>query len=241
MSTPSSDTSRGPRREAGLAIRDEAIAFLSSDTFVRSLEEVLRGDSLARTVALRSSFDWQAVLQDMRSDPKWAEERWRLDAGGDVEIVSGSRFDALPAAERFSWSDSLRKPAPDAYALRGLLSALHSDTVLRRFSQADGRRLQYRSADIARYRPGHYLRRHDDLYDGRVFGLVFFLHDHWPDGAGTHLVAEKPDGRCAVVEPRPGTVAMMRLAGEHFHQVEPNTSTDWTRYSIAVHFGEERA
>jgi len=177
----------------------------------------------------------------MRRDLNWETERWRLDEVGGVHLVTEAQFLALPQRERFSWSDSLRKPSPDAFALRGLLSALRTDAVLQRFGTVHGSPVQYRTADIARYRPGHYLRRHDDLYDGRVFGLVFFLHDAWPACAGTRLVAEKPDGRCAVVEPLPGTVAVMRLAGEHHHQVEPNHSEGWDRYSLAVHFGERRA
>ncbi|WP_083285237.1 MULTISPECIES: 2OG-Fe(II) oxygenase family protein [Micrococcaceae] len=43
---------------------------------------------------------------------------------------------------------------------------------------------------MARYRPGHYLRRHDDVFDGRVSATVFFLHTTWDESYGTHLVAE---------------------------------------------------
>lgn len=39
------------------------------------------------------------------------------------------------------------------------------------------------------------------------------------------------------VEPTPGTVAVMRLANSHHHQVEQNLSSAWDRYSLAVHFG----
>lgn len=238
MTTPAQPAAAHAARQAGLELRDEVISFFAGDAFAGTLHRVLHDDSLAATVRLPSTVDSTAVLSDMQRDAGWEEERWRLDATGAVDVVTEWEFAALPYRERFSWSDTLRKPDPRAYALRGLLSALRSDDVLRRFSAVHGRRVQYRTADIARYRPGHYLRRHDDLYDGRVFGLVFFLHDAWPTSAGTRLVAEKPDGRCAVVEPLPGTVAVMRLAGEHHHQVEPNLSTNWDRYSLAVHFGQ---
>lgn len=148
----------------------------------------------------------------------------------------------IPDERPSSHSDCLRQPRKDAYALRGLLSALHSAPVADTFAEVAGTpSVSYMTADIARYRPGHYLRRHDDVYDGRVFGLVFFLHETWDRAADTRLIAEKPDGRCAVMEPLPNTVAVMRLANGHYHQVEQNLSTDWDRYSIAVHFGVKDA
>lgn len=226
-------------RSVGLRLRDAAISFFTGDDFRGTLSQILNDDALAMTVELPSNIDSLAVLRDMRRDQGWTEEHWRIDEDGEVDVVTSADFSVLPSQQRFSWSDTLRKPAAQSYALRGLLSALRSDEVLGCFSAVQGNEVRYRTADIARYRPGHYLRRHDDLYDGRVFGFVFFLHDLWPTGAGTRLVAEKPDGRCVVVEPRPGTLAVMRLADGHHHQVEPNFSADWDRYSLAVHFGQE--
>ncbi|PCN47432.1 hypothetical protein Csp2054_12265 [Curtobacterium sp. 'Ferrero'] len=226
--------SRGHRVLSG------ATDFFSGELFCAALRAVLRDDAVAQVVELPEAVGVASVLDDMQSDVGWEEEGWTIDEDGEVAFVDPSRFRDLPPARRFSLSDTLRKPQRDAFALRGLLAALHQQPVLAAMGVIAGESIEFRTADIARYRPGHYLRRHDDVYDGRLFGLVFFLHASWPDGAGTRLIAEKPDGRCGVVEPRPGTVAVMRLAGHHFHQVEANHSGDWDRYSIAVHFGRAR-
>lgn len=229
-------------REIGLQMRREAIVYFTSNPFLEQLEEILATDSLARSLTLPASLLCERVLADMATDHGWAEEFWTIDDSAAVHLVSDEEFFEVAGIRRFSRSDTLRRPRPDAYALRGFLSGLHSPEVSAAFSSVahlDG--VRYKSADIARYRPGHYLRRHDDVYDGRIFGLVFFPHDNWDPRWGTHLIAEKPDGRCAVVEPVPGSVAVMRLAGGHFHQVQPNNSDSWDRYSIAVHFGVDGA
>ncbi|MEV8215243.1 2OG-Fe(II) oxygenase family protein [Leifsonia sp. NPDC077715] len=224
--------------EAGLGIRAETIRFFSSKDFLDRLEAVLAGEPLADVIELPGALRARDVLSDMAQDQNWAEEHWTISDEGTVELVDQRRFERAEPRHRFSVSDTLRRPSADAYALRGLLSGLHSPVVLDAFSAVAGTRgAGYKSADIARYRPGHYLRRHDDLYDGRLFGLVFFVHEGWKPEYGTHLIAEKPDGRCQVVPPKAASVAMMRLAGGHFHQVQPNLSAEWHRYSLAVHFG----
>lgn len=233
-----SATETGIGREIGLQVRREVIGYFTGSYFLKQLEEVLATDTLARSCALPTSLLCARVLADMASDDGWAEEFWTIDESAVVHMVDDDDFFAAAGIRRFSRSDTLRHPRRDAYALRGLLSGLRSPEVSAAFSsvaQLDA--VRYKTADIARYRTGHYLRRHDDVYDGRIFGLVFFLHDDWDPQWGTHLIAEKPDGRCAVVEPVPGSVAVMRLAGGHFHQVQPNHSDSWDRYSIAVHFG----
>lgn len=225
-------------REVGLTIRAETIKFFSGTSFSDTLSEVIHGDSLAQTMTLPSGIEREAIHRDMVVDDGWREEYWEIQSDGEVERRDRSAFSRLPGNRRFSHSDCLRRPLRDAYALRGLLSGLHSSDVLTAITSVIGRGpVSYMTADIARYRPGHYLRRHDDVYDGRIFGLVFFLHPKWESSAGSRLVAEKPDGRSMVVEPLSNTVAIMRLADDHFHQVEQNVSRSWDRYSIAVHFG----
>lgn len=226
------------RRQLGLQVRTEVIKHFTSDDFLETLVPVISANELARSRQLPDAVQADRILEDMTVDSGWAEEFWTIDDAGAVHLVDRQGFEASAVERRFSNSDTLRVPRADAFALRGLLSGLHSTEVSQAFSEAAGvGGVGYKSADIARYRPGHYLRRHDDVYDGRLFGLVFFVHDTWARESGTHLIAENPDGRCQVVSPAPRSVAIMRLAGGHFHQVQPNTSSSWDRYSIAVHFG----
>lgn len=229
-------------RDVGLSIRQETIRFFTSDQFLDVLHKVMQEDCLAQTLALPPSVQYEMIYTDMFHQPEWAEEFWAIDADGHVSMVDSERFHSLDPEQRFSHSDCLRRPENDAFAIRGLLSGLHSPDVYRELTSASGSgsEVSFISADIARYRPGHYLRRHDDVYDGRRFGLIFFLHDSWEQTSGTRLVAENPDGRCKIVDPIPGTVALMRLAGGHYHQVEQNFSRSWDRYSMAVHFGNKQ-
>lgn len=225
-------------RERGLRVREGTINFFSGSAFRSALHEVVREDSLAQTLSLPAAIERESIQRDMMRDPGWREEYWELQCDDNVERLDGSAFHELPSGQRFSHSDCLRHPQGNAFALRGMLSGLHSPEVLTAMTAVVGSgRISYMTADIARYRPGHYLRRHDDVYDGRVFGLVFFLHADWERQFGARLKAEKPDGRSVVVEPLGNTVAVMRLADGHYHQVEQNLASAWDRYSVAVHFG----
>jgi Rps23 Pro-64 3,4-dihydroxylase Tpa1-like proline 4-hydroxylase len=225
-------------RETGLAIRKEAIDFFTSESFSNCLSAVVTRAAGAKTLDASHVFDFSRIEADMRAATTWEEEFWRIDESKDVSLVSETRFRSLPDEQQFSNSNCLRRPAKNAFALRGLLSALRSaevSEVASRAVNAEGVRML--TCDIARYAPGHYLRRHDDVFDGRIFGLVFFLHESWLPEYGTELVTEQPAGLARVVRPVPGSIAVMRLSGGHYHQVCTNVSNAWTRYSLAVHFG----
>ncbi|TLF69214.1 2OG-Fe(II) oxygenase [Nocardia asteroides NBRC 15531] len=89
------------------------------------------------------------------------------------------------------------------------------------------------------YRAGHYLRRHSDTYEDRVFGLVFFISDSWQHRDGGQLVVEYPDGRVDVLDPEPATVVALPIAPGYWHMVAEVSDTDWVRHSVAAHFGVE--
>lgn len=225
-------------RAAGLNIYEETISHFTHPSFLEQLQNVVQGNSLAQVASLPEQMTANLIYRDMVSDPNWLEEFWVLNSDESVSRVDDNQFHERAEIARFSHSDTLRSPSRSAFALRGFLAGLKSQQVSEAFSQTlhNCGPVNYKTADIARYRPGHYLRRHDDLYDGRIFGLVFFFHDLWEATYGARLIAEKPDGRSVVVSPQPGTYALMRLAHGHFHQVEVNTSPAWDRYSVAVHF-----
>lgn len=224
-------------RSEGLSLKESVIQHFSSNEFMSNVKKVLEPDSLAGCATLPTSINWKKINQDMAADDGWGEEAW-IQKGSDVSAVAPHEFHAHDPQLRFSLSEILRKPHAEAYGLRGFLAGLRSKPVAEAMQKATGiKNIQYKAAEIARYRPGHYLRRHDDVFDGRVFATVFFLHTSWKEPYGTYLVAEKPDGRSAVVSPLPGTYALMKLTNGHYHFVTQNTSTSWDRYSIAVHWG----
>lgn len=240
MSTTSQATEPSSR-EKGLEIRRQGIDFFTSTKFLKTISAVVKGASGATSLDASKSIDFRAIRDDMRDASEWSQEFWRIGEDAAVSLVSEAVFRSLPDGQRFSNSDCLRHPDKDAFALRGLLSALRSPEVSESISRAaSGDGIRMLTCDIARYAPGQYLRRHDDLFDGRVFGLVIFLHEDWSPEYGTELITEQPTGVARVVRPLPGSIAVMKLSGGHFHQVCVNASSFWTRYSVAVHFGARR-
>lgn len=225
--------------ELGMSIREETIKYFCSTQFLNVLHAVVNENELAKVIHLPASIDISAIRADLETQTAWEEEFWTIDNDGDVSKVAAGAFFSSSPHQRFSRSDCLRRPTKNAFAIRGLISGLRSPEVSEAFTGTCGigPQVMFKSADIARYRHGHYLRRHDDRHDGRKFGIIFFLHADWKKEFGTRLLAEKPDGRCTVVDPVPNSIAVMRLADNHYHQVEPNFSITWSRYSLAIHFG----
>lgn len=235
--TPEIASPAGEGRRLGLAARAEALAALTGFKIVETVRTLGCGAAGLAVEDVLSPATTSVVLADLECDGGWSEECWVLEANGDVRPVPAAEFEVAPLDCRFSRSDCLRKPAGDAYGLRGLLSAIVSNEARESLSRAFGEEVRFRSADIARYRAGHYLRRHSDTFGERRFGIVWFLSPGWSCGNGGELVIEGPAGDATVVFPRQGAIGALAIRPNCFHLVSRIRATDWVRYSIATHFG----
>lgn len=223
-------------RALGLRVRDETISLLRGGVMSDAFAALRSGEAVMEMASLFPDWLAQAVLRDMRRQAKWAEEFWVLTASGDVVAVSECVFRGASPTLRFSWNECLREPDPASYSLRGFLSALRSEDVAHAFSAASREEVVFKSTDVARYRKGHYLRRHADCFGDRRFGLVCFFSEGWSIGDGGELTVESADGRSVIIAPRPGTVAAMSIESDNSHLVAAVKSADWVRYSIATHY-----
>lgn len=224
-------------REEALAVRQDVINTLTRSA-VRSIVADF-GSAAYGVAAVAGELDERTtstLCREFDAVDGWSSETWSIAADGAVSLVSEEEFQVAPATERFSFSDCLRRIPDDALAVRGLLSGLKSDPVTTTLSEALGEQVRFASADVARYREGHYLRRHADTYEERRFGFVFFVSDGWRPGAGGELIVEGPHGDSYVFGPVAGRIAALRIAPGYQHQVARIQDEAWCRYSVAAHF-----
>jgi 2OG-Fe(II) oxygenase superfamily len=223
-------------RDLGLLTREIVLTLVSGPALlggIGTLSDAVAGFSL--TSALDSRIV-AAICSDLSTDPGWSEEHWILTPDGGVIHVENSTFLATAPVGRFSKSDCLRHPAVTSWSLRGFLSAVVSQTTKDALSRALGFPLDFASAEIARYRHGHYLRRHSDTFEDRCLGLVWFFNDSWQSGDGGELIVESQSGESICITPEPGTVASILIRPGNYHQVALVRSNKWVRYSVAVHY-----
>lgn len=223
-------------RLLGLRIREEMLGLLTGKYIEDAISALRSGDAALELSGFMPSWLTEAVLSDMKADVAWSEEYWKLGESGDVLPVSKEVFKTCCLTQRFSWNECLRKPSTTAFCLRGFLSALTDRQAAAAFSMAYGEGIRFKSADIARYRSGHYLRRHADLFDDRRFGFVWFFGKDWALGHGGELAVESPSGEAIVISPQQGTVAVLQIKADYHHQVAVNRSDEWVRYSVASHY-----
>lgn len=227
-------------REDALNVRRAVIEMMvepSSAALFRSFNET--GNGVAGCLSGLPDDVVEILKNEMLSISNWNDETWELKDNQEVERVTHETFVQLPPTRRFSSSDCLRKVPESALAIRGLISGLKSEAVHNAVSSALGEKVSFRSADIARYRQGHYLRRHADTYEERRFGLVFFIASGWKSGFGGELVVEGPGGESFVVSPNSGKVAALRIKNGYHHQVAQVVDSTWIRLSIATHFAAD--
>ena len=109
-----------------------------------------------------------------------------------------------------------RAPAP----LEALHAALNGRAVLDRIEAVTGERVASASAQVTRYRPGHYLTRHRDDPEGeaRRLAYVLSLSEGWHPDHGGLLMFFADDGtpRDAWV-PQAGTLSLFGV--RHVHSV----------------------
>lgn len=230
---------RRTSRELGHSVRAETLDALTSSLFGDVLRQLQSGKAGLTTSSVLSAATANAILRDLEADAGWTEEHWILKPGGDVAPASRDEFESVDPVRRFSHNDCLRKPAHTSWALRGFLSALVSDEARVALSSAFGQPVRFRSADMARYTCGHYLRRHSDDFESRRFGFVWFFSPDWQLGAGGELLIESEAGDALVVPPLMASVAALAFRPSCHHQVARVKSSLWARYSVATHFASD--
>lgn len=230
------DQSDASRREIGFEVRRQLLAGLSDGRVGEAIVRLSKGVSGIELDQILPDSVTRAIAADLRADQGWRMETWAFGGGSDVQAIDVNEFETMAPKARFSKNECLRKPAKDAYSLRGFLSGIVSSEASVLLSSAFGERVQFKSADVARYRRGDYLRRHCDTFDGRRFGLVWFFSDGWQSRDGGELVIEGPAGDSIVIRPRAGTVAALLFRSEYYHHVSAVRSSEWIRYSVATHF-----
>ncbi|QQC91087.1 2OG-Fe(II) oxygenase [Streptomyces alfalfae] len=225
-------------RDAAIAFHGRMIELLTTARVAESLGLLRPGsDAPATSLPLLSPDMTEPLVAELASLPTWATEHWLLTPDDDVKPADADEFTAAAPERRFSRSGCLRDVPQSALGIRAFISAVKSPKVADAFSSAFGEPVSFRSADIAKYEAGHYLRRHSDTFDDRRFGLVFFLSPGWTAGDGGELVVEAPSGAALTTQPEQGRLAMLRIDPGYHHSVCRIRSQSWVRYSIAVHFG----
>jgi len=227
---------RTDRRALGLSARDTVLQLLAGQAVQEGIAKLSDSTGCFALEALLDSRISAAIYDDLSIDPGWKEEHWILTEDGEVKPVDLSTFVATNPEQRFSRSDCLRHPASTSWCLRGFLSAVVSPAVKESLSKALGTPVDFASVEIARYRNGHYLRRHSDTFEDRCLGLVWFFSDFWRPGEGGELVADSRSGEAVCVPPVAGTVACIPIRPGNYHQVALVRSQTWIRYSIATHY-----
>ncbi|MFC8194177.1 2OG-Fe(II) oxygenase [Streptomyces sp. NPDC060006] len=231
----------GMTRDAAIAFRGTVIGLLTSGAVAQSLARLSPGnDAPATSLPLMPESVTGTLVAELRALTTWSTERWLLTPDDDVAPCSAEEFAAADPERRFSESGCLRDIPQSALAIRAFLSALKSTEVADALSGAFGEPVSFRSADIAKYEKGHYLRRHSDTFGDRRFGFVFFLSGGWAPGDGGELVVEAPSGVTLATRPEQGRVAMLRINPGYHHGVCQIQSPTWVRYSLAAHFGAAR-
>lgn len=224
-------------KESAMAVRAAIISILTSEKALQSIHSFSNAETPRPRRIGTLPEDLRSVCHsELLQIDTWSEERWVLRDDNSVAAVGEDEFLAQPPSKRFSHSDSLRTGAEPALAIRGLLSGIRSPEVAESFSQAYRKTVEYKSSDVARYRRGHYLRRHADTYADRVFGVLVFLSPDWTPSHGGELVVEAPDGSVDCIAPDPGTLAVLPIRPGFQHLVSRIRTVDWTRFSIASHF-----
>lgn len=224
-------------KESALSVRTAVISLLTSEAALETIHSFGYSETPRPRVIGEMPEDLRKVCySELLRVNTWSEERWALRTDNSVVPVDEQEFVAMHPTKRFSHSDSLRTGAEPAIAVRGLLSGIRSTDVAEAFSQAYGKKVEYKSSDVARYRHEHYLRRHTDTYANRVFGVLVFLSPNWTPCHGGELVVEAPDGSVDCIAPEPGTLAMLPIRPGFHHLVSRIRTSNWVRFSIASHF-----
>lgn len=133
-------------RTSGLSLKNSVIQHFSSDGFMSNVKKALEPDSLVGHAALPESMDWRQISQDMAADGRWGAAAW-IQKGTEVSSIDPQSFNDHDPQLRFSLSEILRKPDPEAFGLRGFLAGLRSKPVVGAMQKTTGiRDIEYKAA-----------------------------------------------------------------------------------------------
>ncbi|WP_078887890.1 2OG-Fe(II) oxygenase [Streptomyces sp. NRRL S-118] len=90
------------------------------------------------------------------------------------------------------------------------------------------------SVELAAYRDGDRIRRHQDLFPGRVMAVNFYLDAAHRPGTGGRLGFRNEAGTDELVEPLFNTFSMIPVREECWHWVEPFSGEGTGRYTVSI-------
>lgn len=224
-------------KESGKSIYLETINQIKSSSVKNKILNVKNGIAGEYLAKLLREKTYNSISQDLMSDSNWKIENWTIDEAQVVKPVSDEKFKLAEPHQLFSTNFCLRNPSKLAWRLRGFLAALTAKEVLEHFSELYNEKIRFISADITQYRKGHFLRRHQDEFDGRRFGMIWYFGKGWEHGFGGELFIEDGEGRFMTVSPNIGNVSILGFSENNWHGVAENKVDNWIRLSVAAHYG----
>lgn len=189
---------------------------------------------------LEHEVPWTLALRDGSGARTIAAPEYaRLDAPAREallrEVASGAREDGFRFAyDSYMMAAAYREGRDPGLLLHRMLEVLNHDDVLALYRAITGdARIRRAIAQATRYRPGHFLRQHNDEHadEGRLYAYVINLSREWqPDWGGLLQFVERGE----VVEtfvPRWNSLSLFRVPAEHIvTPVQPWAGAD--RYAI---------
>jgi len=181
--------------------------------------------------------------------PLWTPV-WALRDGDAIRRVDETSFERADPALRFSRHEQLtlgallKAGAPlsreDQHILREFLVFALVSPSLRSWVEAILRcpLADWNSHELVRYPPGGFLGEHQDLLDGRLVGVNFYLGDWAPGDGGVLCVAQT--GEAPVRQPpRFNSLSLVHVAPGRSHWVERWTARATGRETFAIAFRPE--
>lgn len=176
--------------------------------------------------------------------PIWTIHAKAATGPNTVEDIDPAEWDDHPRAFArhlvASPLDEALKPgrmsATDAQTLRTLLSfAAVGETFRSWLSSGVGVPLARKlSLEIASYRKGDLISRHQDLIPGRIMAVNFYLDRSYEIGTGARLGYQNEAGEQIMTDPVFNSLSMIPIREECWHWVEPFTGTGTGRFTVSI-------
>ncbi|WP_158574157.1 2OG-Fe(II) oxygenase [Streptomyces triticagri] len=90
------------------------------------------------------------------------------------------------------------------------------------------------SIELAAYSSGDRIRRHQDLFPGRVMAVNFYLDADYVPGSGGRLGFRNEAGHDELADPLFNTLSIIPVREECWHWVEPFEGTGTGRYTVSI-------
>lgn len=192
--------------------------------------------------------DWKLALNGTSNTYDFkVDDIAALDIAGRKKMLSVVHAQARHGFQflfdTYRISDECESGALKEGPLAELFAAMNSESVLDGLRTLTGdNRIAYLDAQATRYRPGHFLTRHDDDVEGknRLFAYVLNLTPTWRIDWGGLLMFHAADGHVSeAYTPQWGALNVFKVAQAHsVSLVTP--FADGTRYSITGWMRSER-